>query len=81
MFWKAKMPEGKEGKKGRGVVRRGENDRGKIENTHPPANASTMQCGDRGCGRGDFRDTAAGELPPFCRSAVDPYFLLRTEFG
>ena len=32
--------------------------------------ASNNDAGKRGCGRGDFRDTAAGELPPFCRSST-----------
>ena len=38
LLWKGKMPEGKEEKKGKGgreVAQRGENDSGKIGNTHP----------------------------------------------
>ena len=77
------MPEGKEEKKGREGRWHGAGEKmtAARSKTPRPTHASTMQCGDRGCGRGDFRDTTAtvsGELPPLCRSAADPYFLPNT---
>ena len=50
MFWKGKMPEGKEEKKGREggrVAWRGENDSGKIENTHPHPHNAVWRSGMR----------------------------------